>query len=51
MPAEKCIMTAKIFWKDPYQTHLETGGTSVNDDVITLKETILFLCIVWRSGK
>jgi len=35
-------MTEKIFWKDPYQTHLETRVTSVNDDVVTLKETIFY---------
>jgi len=40
--AEQSIMTEKIFWKDPYQTHLETKVTSVNDDVITLKETIFY---------
>jgi len=35
-------MTKKTFWKDPYQTHLETQVTSVNDEVITLKETIFY---------
>lgn len=35
-------MTQKIFWIDPYQTHLETEVTSVSDDIITLKETIFY---------
>ena len=35
-------MTKKIFWKDPYQTHLETHVTSIDGEVITLKETIFY---------
>jgi Ser-tRNA(Ala) deacylase AlaX len=35
-------MTRKIFWENPYQTHLETEVTTVSDDIITLKETIFF---------
>lgn len=35
-------MTEKIFWKDPYQRHLETEVTSVADEVIGLKETIFY---------
>jgi Ser-tRNA(Ala) deacylase AlaX len=35
-------MTRKIFWKDPYQTYLETEVTGVSDKVITLKETIFY---------
>jgi len=35
-------MTQKIFWEDPYQTHLETRVASVTDDLITLKETIFY---------
>ncbi|MBF4692384.1 alanyl-tRNA editing protein [Fusibacter ferrireducens] len=32
----------KKFWEDPYLEQLETTVTSVQDDIITLKETILF---------
>jgi Ser-tRNA(Ala) deacylase AlaX len=32
----------KIFWDDPYQTELQTTITSVNGDIITLKETIAY---------
>jgi len=32
----------KIFWKDPYLTHLDTVITSVNGNIVTLKETILY---------
>lgn len=35
-------MTIKIFWKDPYLTELETTVTSVNENIITLKETIFY---------
>lgn len=32
----------KVFWDDPYQTELQTTITNVNDNVITLKETIAY---------
>ncbi len=32
----------KIFWDDPYRTTLTTTVTSVQDNVVTLKETIFF---------
>jgi len=32
----------KIFWDDPYQTELQTTITSVNDNIITLKETVAY---------
>ncbi|HET6768848.1 MAG TPA: alanyl-tRNA editing protein [Chitinophagaceae bacterium] len=32
----------KIFWDNPYQTELQTVITSVNGNVLTLKETIAF---------
>ena len=35
-------MTQKLFWKDPYQTHLETEVTSVSAAGLTLRETIFF---------
>ncbi len=35
-------MTIKTFWKDPYLTELETSITSVNEDCITLAETIFY---------
>ncbi len=35
-------MTEKVFWKNPYQTHLETEVTSVLNNVTTLKETIFY---------
>ena len=33
-------MTRKVFWEDPYLTELETRVTSVNDNDITVEETI-----------
>ena len=36
------MATTKIFWTDPYLTELETTVTSVNQNVITLKETIAY---------
>jgi Ser-tRNA(Ala) deacylase AlaX len=35
-------MTQKIFWQDPYLTHLDTVVTSVNGDDITVERTILY---------
>ncbi len=35
-------MTQKLFWNDPYQTHLETEVTSVSAAGLTLNETIFF---------
>ena len=35
-------MTQKLFWNDPYQTHLETEVTSVTAAGLTLKETIFY---------
>jgi alanyl-tRNA synthetase len=32
----------KVFWDDPYQTELETTITSVDGNIITLKETIAY---------
>ena len=32
----------KVFWEDPYRTELVTTVTSVADNVITLKETIVY---------
>lgn len=32
----------KVFWEDPYQSSLSTVVTSVNDDKITVKETIFY---------
>lgn len=32
----------KIFWDNPYQTELQTSITSVNGNVLTLKETIAY---------
>jgi Ser-tRNA(Ala) deacylase AlaX len=32
----------KIFWDNPYQTELQTTITSVNGNIITLKETIAY---------
>jgi alanyl-tRNA synthetase len=36
------MATKKMFWKDPYLTQLETIVTSVDKNVITLKETIAY---------
>jgi alanyl-tRNA synthetase len=36
------MATKKIFWEDPYLTELETIVTSVNNNVIALKETIAY---------
>ncbi len=35
-------MTKKVFWQDPYQTELETHITSVNDNIVTVAETIFY---------
>lgn len=35
-------MTVKLFWTDPYQASLDTTVTSVDDDVVTLRETIFY---------
>lgn len=35
-------MADKIFWENPYQTHLETEIASVSDELVTLKETIFY---------
>jgi alanyl-tRNA synthetase len=35
-------MTKKIFWDDPYRTHLSTFVTSVAGDEIRLQATIFF---------
>ena len=35
-------MTRKVFWEDPYLTQIETYVTGVNDDDITLAETIFY---------
>lgn len=35
-------MMKKIFWEDPYQTQLKTEVTSVQDSIITLKESIFY---------
>ncbi|MGK7907987.1 MAG: hypothetical protein AB4040_12305 [Synechococcus sp.] len=35
-------MTDKVFWKNPYQTQLETKVSSVEGDTITLRETIFY---------
>ncbi len=35
-------MIQKLYWKDPYQTHLETEVTSVTTAGLTLKETIFY---------
>jgi alanyl-tRNA synthetase len=35
-------MSLKQFWQDPYQTELETTITSVEDDKLTLAETIFY---------
>ena len=32
----------KAFWDDPYQTELQTTVTSVNKNILTLKETIAY---------
>src|SRR5690349_12632547 len=34
--------TRKRFWDDPYLTHLETHITAVNDNDVTLAETIFY---------
>jgi Ser-tRNA(Ala) deacylase AlaX len=43
-------MTKKTFWKDPYQTHLETQVTSVNDEVITLKKRFFMHFLVVKKA-
>jgi Ser-tRNA(Ala) deacylase AlaX len=35
-------MTKKVFWEDPYLTHLETRVTSVKDHEITVEQTIFY---------
>ncbi len=35
-------MTSKIFWTDPYLTHLDTAIDSVNGDEVTVLETIFY---------
>jgi len=35
-------MTLKVFWKNPYQIHLESEVASVTGEVITLKATIFY---------
>jgi alanyl-tRNA synthetase len=35
-------MTKKVFWQDPYLTHLDTSITSVNGSSITVAETIFY---------
>ena len=35
-------MTIKIFWKNPYLTHLDTHVKTVVQNQITLRETIFF---------
>ena len=32
----------KVFWDNPYQTELHTTVTSVNENIVTLKETIAY---------
>jgi alanyl-tRNA synthetase len=32
----------KVFWDDPYQTELQTTITSVNENIVTLLETIVY---------
>ncbi len=34
----------KIFWDDPYLTHLDTHISSVTGNVLTFRETIFFAC-------
>lgn len=35
-------MTRKVFWKNPYQTELETKVTSVDGNIITVADTIFY---------
>ncbi len=35
-------MTEKVFWQDPYQTHLDTTITSVSDQGVTVAATIFY---------
>lgn len=35
-------MTKKLFWRDPYQVRLETVVAAVDDDWVTLSETIIY---------
>jgi len=35
-------MTRKVFWEDPYLTQLETRVTSVNDNDMTVEQTIFY---------
>jgi len=35
-------MTRKLFWTDPYLTHLQTSITSVADRTLTVSETIFY---------
>ncbi len=32
----------KVFWDDPYLTELQTTVTSVNENIVTLRETIVY---------
>jgi Ser-tRNA(Ala) deacylase AlaX len=35
-------MTKKLFWEDPYRTHLDTTLTSVNGADVTVEQTIFY---------
>ena len=35
-------MTQKLFWQNPYQTHLETHITRVDGNDVTVAETIFY---------
>ncbi len=35
-------VTQKLFWADPYETHLDTHITSVNDNDVTVAQTIFY---------
>lgn len=35
-------MTQKLFWQDPYQTQLDTCITAVQDDIVTVAQTIFY---------
>ena len=43
-------MTQKLFWNDPYQTHLKTEVTSVSAAGLTLKETIFYAFAGGQEG-
>ena len=40
----------KLFWENPYQTHLETEVTTVSAEIITLKETIFYAFAGGQEG-